>query len=782
MKQSSIFSALSAALMLVACGGGDSGVASGGTVSTATVASIAQQPVPAVTVANPGSSDTMAPGALVELALAGSTSDSASFAPDGGEKASPQSGQLRVSAQAAGAIADTTAPSKPTTLAVAQSSASSLGITWAPSRDNVGVVRYDVYSGALLVGSTAQTNYTLTGLTASTRYYIRVKAIDAAQNESSFSGTFRADTAAASVAGGPDTTAPGAPSSLTQTQVTSSTISLNWAPSSDNVGVAGYRVYQNGALVGSPNATSFTVTGLSPATSYALTVKAVDAAGNASPASATLSASTSAATVGSFLLAAGHSQGYLPPVITFPRPDAETAATARHRINYPGQLYRIPVAVAFGAWPFRYELLTAPAGMAIGGQLEVSGNELVAGPDYGVITWANPVAGTYPISVKVTDQNSVVQTVNFTLKVAATDWVFLDPSAAANGTGTQASPFNTLASLAGLTGKAVLVRAGTVDLDQKTVGMHNLPKAWLPYGGETVNLMQARSSIGGQNASDMWFSGFKFDIHKDRTNVEQFFRLEGGSRVVFFENSFDGGNLAATGESNLAILMWTNQHVGISDAGNAWYPTVMGNTFKNVKDRDMLLGYSMRYAVVENNTVENSLTTGRGHGFYPKTNVSHFQFRRNRSIGQTNHNVLLRIDAYAGNFPMDYFDVSYNSYRFFDKDQTGDGLGAITNRDEFNTPNIKHRYFYRNTLYSGLTPASAMSVRGLNSDTVLTVSNNVLIGDGARPGEVWQVQYGGSIAASGNVTGTPAGNLVDASNKLNGSFTSHLGTKGAQVK
>jgi len=490
-----------------------------------------------------------------------------------------------------------------------------------------------------------------------------------------------------------------------------------------------------------------------------------------------------------FLLPAGHAEGYLAPVITYPRPDSETAATARHRINHPGQPYRVPVAVAFGAWPFRYELLAAPAGMAIGGQLQASGDELVAGADYGVITWANPTAGTYPVSVKVTDQNSVVQTVSFTLKVATEDWVFLDPLAATNGSGTQASPFNTLASLAGLTGKAVLVRAGTVDWQQKTVGMQNMPKTWLPYsdgaaGSETVNMLQANSPIGGQGASDLWFSGFSFTIPAARTAVDQFFRFDGGSRIVFFENSFDGGNLPATGAapSNLSILMWTNQGVGITDPQNAWYPAIIGNAFRNVKDRDMLLGYSMRYTVVENNTVENALALPYGHGFYPKINVSHFQFRRNTSIGQTNQNVLLRIDAYAGQFPMDYYDVSYNSYRFFGSDPNGDGVGAVTHRDEFGSANITHRYVYRNTLYAGSSPASAMSVRGLNNDTVITVSNNVLIGDGTRPGEVWQVQYSGSVLATGNVTGAPAGNLLDSNNKLTGAYAGHLGTKGAQVR
>lgn len=53
-----------------------------------------------------------------------------------------------------------------------------------------------------------------------------------------------------------------------------------------------------------------------------------------------------------------------------------------------------------------------------------------------------------------------------------------------------------------------------------------------------------------------------------------------------------------------------------------------------VKDRDMVLGYSMRYTVLDNNTVENASGMTNGWVFYPKINVSHFQFRRS-SFGAT---------------------------------------------------------------------------------------------------------------------------------------------------
>jgi chitodextrinase len=93
----------------------------------------------------------------------------------------------------------------------------------------------------------------------------------------------------------PDTTAPTAPGNLTSPAKTSNTVSLSWNASTDNVGVSSYQVRQAGNVVGSTAATTFTVTGLNPSTSYAFTVTAQDAAGNTSSPSNTLNVATNAA-------------------------------------------------------------------------------------------------------------------------------------------------------------------------------------------------------------------------------------------------------------------------------------------------------------------------------------------------------------------------------------------------------------------------------------------------------------------------------------------------------
>jgi chitodextrinase len=88
-----------------------------------------------------------------------------------------------------------------------------------------------------------------------------------------------------------DTSSPTQPGSPTATALDASRIALAWSASSDNVGVAGYRVYRGGNLLTTVSSTSYTDTGLSPATTYSYQVVAVDAAGNTSTA-ASASATT----------------------------------------------------------------------------------------------------------------------------------------------------------------------------------------------------------------------------------------------------------------------------------------------------------------------------------------------------------------------------------------------------------------------------------------------------------------------------------------------------------
>lgn len=96
-----------------------------------------------------------------------------------------------------------------------------------------------------------------------------------------------------------DTTPPSAPSNLVLSAVTQSGLTITWNPSTDDVGVTGYRVYRDGVIVTSTTATAYTDAGLQPGTTYTYSVKAYDAGNNQSAASPSLAVKTasSSATV-----------------------------------------------------------------------------------------------------------------------------------------------------------------------------------------------------------------------------------------------------------------------------------------------------------------------------------------------------------------------------------------------------------------------------------------------------------------------------------------------------
>jgi len=90
----------------------------------------------------------------------------------------------------------------------------------------------------------------------------------------------------------PDIQDPSVPTGLSANGVTDARATVSWTASTDNVAVAAYRLYRNGALVRSTRGLSVTDTALSPSTSYAYTVDAVDYADNVSAPSAPLVVTT----------------------------------------------------------------------------------------------------------------------------------------------------------------------------------------------------------------------------------------------------------------------------------------------------------------------------------------------------------------------------------------------------------------------------------------------------------------------------------------------------------
>lgn len=96
-----------------------------------------------------------------------------------------------------------------------------------------------------------------------------------------------------------DAEKPSTPTKLTADAVDSSTIHVMWEHSTDNVAVAGYRIYQDGVLAKElpGNMRMTNITGLAAGTSYDYEVEAFDAAGNLSDRTDVVTGTTAGAPV-----------------------------------------------------------------------------------------------------------------------------------------------------------------------------------------------------------------------------------------------------------------------------------------------------------------------------------------------------------------------------------------------------------------------------------------------------------------------------------------------------
>jgi chitodextrinase len=171
---------------------------------------------------------------------------------------------------------DLIAPTTPSALALTSVTATTLSLSWKPSRDNRRLKGYVTYRDDTFVVATSRVSTTFHGLACGRTYRLGVAAFDAAGNESDVASL------SASTTPCPDTLAPTQPANLTQTGATGSTISLFWSPSLDDVSVAGYGLYRDGVRIGTATGTSFVVEGLACGTSYLLGIDSYDSAGNRS--------------------------------------------------------------------------------------------------------------------------------------------------------------------------------------------------------------------------------------------------------------------------------------------------------------------------------------------------------------------------------------------------------------------------------------------------------------------------------------------------------------------
>ena len=187
-----------------------------------------------------------------------------------------------------GGVYDNVAPPVPVLTATPDDDEAIINLNWKSVKDNLGKVSYNIYNSLnILAGSTADTTYTVRGLEWDTEYVFFVTSKDNYGNESAKSNEGKAKTIAKPTT---DLIAPSDPA-VTAAAV-KNWVNLSWTASTDNFGVAGYKIYDSQSAtspIGTAKASelSFLVdriggTDLAENKSYTFYVAAFDEAGNES--------------------------------------------------------------------------------------------------------------------------------------------------------------------------------------------------------------------------------------------------------------------------------------------------------------------------------------------------------------------------------------------------------------------------------------------------------------------------------------------------------------------
>jgi hypothetical protein len=188
----------------------------------------------------------------------------------------------------AAAAPDRQAPTTPGNFRVTGTAPYFAHLAWNPSSDNSGTVRYQISvsngeSVSLPNGTTTHSWF----LAAGQRYTFTIRAIDPSGN--------RSGAASASATIPLDRTAPTAPA-LSVAGTGATHVSLSWTAAVDDGPYAvTYTLYADGAPTDVGSVTSYSVDGLAPGTTHTFRVVARDFAGNVSPSSTTVTATTAAA-------------------------------------------------------------------------------------------------------------------------------------------------------------------------------------------------------------------------------------------------------------------------------------------------------------------------------------------------------------------------------------------------------------------------------------------------------------------------------------------------------
>lgn len=477
-------------------------------------------------------------------------------------------------------------------------------------------------------------------------------------------------------------------------------------------------------------------------------------------------------------------------------PRAGLTAANRYYTAYPGIPFVVPVAVIGGAWPFLYQLTSAPSGMTIGQQYGQA--------NYGIITWENPVAGSYSLEVTVTDQQGNSQSVSWTLTVQTSGFLFVDsvdgnasvPNGG-TGTGTISNPFKTMNDwYAGATGGDgentqsdttyvgyfVYYRGNngnTYSFDtcyypsSGQVYMDGKPVVHMAYPGDASPTFDVVTNgiswYMPDDNKDVFIQGVTFNGAPTTSTTPNCLQWDSGvTDIGIFQCTFQEPSTASVEGINCALLYSDDNSPNVTQ-----YLSFIGNTIEGLNGYDAFLAYSTEYCLFENNTC-NGINGAVASGcFYAKDSGNSYWTVRNNT-GLTGNTAtfgtqsLVLISDFS---TVQYVEIVWNNFA-----STGSGVYLEIG----NGGSVSDIYLGRNTWQ-----IDAHAITGSNLTGAIYITDDVnQFTDSAANSHGWY-SPGGYVLSDATYAGEECvglnGNFVNSGGDLVSPYTEYFGERGWQV-
>jgi len=191
-----------------------------------------------------------------------------------------------------------------------------------------------------------------------------------------------------------DQTPPTTPGNLRVTSTTSTTASLAWDASTDDVGVTGYQVSRGATIAGNVSGLTFTDTGLTANTTYSYSVRALDASGKQSAATAAVNATTAQVTQ-------DYTVGVSPGSLSLARGGTASTTIAITRTNFTGAVSFTATGLPAGV-TVAFSPSTATTGNSVTATFTASSTATLGAATVTITGTSGAVTRTTSVSLTVT--------------------------------------------------------------------------------------------------------------------------------------------------------------------------------------------------------------------------------------------------------------------------------------------------------------------------------------------------------------------------------------------